>query len=1104
MSKYMQQIITVGIMLAICGTILQVNAQVNLQDDSQVNIKAKETVDKNSAWSVNSPQGEFKEAHIDVTSGTWMNVDVSPDGRTIMFDLLGDIYTMPIEGGEATPLMTDIAWQMQPRFSPDGKHIAFTSDEDGGDNLWIMNRDGSNGKAVSKEQFRLLNSPAWSPDGNYLIGRKHFTSTRSLGAGEVWLYHKTGGSGVMLTKRPNEQKDLGEPAYSADGKYVYFSQDATPGKTFHYSKDSVKGIYKIKRLELETGEIDTIISGKGGAIRPTPSPDGNYIAFISRGDFYSNLYLYDLKSGEETKIYENLERDLQETWAIHGVYPNIAWTPNSDSLVFWDNGKINRLDVDSKKSSVINFHVKTTKKIQQALQFKQDLPQDKFTAKMLRDVEISPDGEKVVFESMGHIYTRNIVDGKAKGEAKRLTKQKTHFELNPSFSRDGKKIVYATWHDQQQGQIRVVSSRGGKGKALLKEQGKYIEPTFSPDGKTVVYRKISGGYITKPTWDLNTGIYAVSAKGERKASKPFLITQDGQQPHYGNRNDNIYVVREGEQPQLAYVSLDGKDDRTLYQGKFATEYRVSPNGEYLAFAERFKVFVTPFIERGDSITIGPKGGNLPVKQLSVRAGKGINWGGDSNQLYWSLGADLYQASTADLFAISEGEASKVEGNKNDKDKKTTDEIKPKATKTYLGYSKKIDKPSGLLAFVGGKVITMEGEKVIDNGVVLVEGNIIKAIGAKSEISVPASAKVIDITGKSIIPGLIDAHAHGPQGNSQIIPQQNWKNYAGLALGVTSIHDPSNDTNEFFAASEMQKAGKIVAARLFSTGKILYGANYAGYTAHVDNLDDAKFHVERLKKAGAFSVKSYNQPRRNQRQQFIQAARELNMLVVPEGGSLLQHNLTMVVDGHTTLEHSIPVAKVYDDVKQLWSQSQMAYTPTLVVAFGGIWGENYWYDKTDVWLHPRLSKYVPSEILQSRAMRRPKVPLNHYNHINVAKVAKELQDLGIKVNAGAHGQREGLAMHWEMWMMAQGGMTPLQALRTGTISPAQTLGLDDQLGSIKVGKLADLIVVDGDVSQDIRQSDKVIYTMINGRLYNAETMHEIGNYDNKRTKFYFER
>jgi len=399
---------------------------------------------------------------------------------------------------------------------------------------------------------------------------------------------------------------------------------------------------------------------------------------------------------------------------------------------------------------------------------------------------------------------------------------------------------------------------------------------------------------------------------------------------------------------------------------------------------------------------------------------------------------------------------------------------------------------------------MEGTEVIENGVVVVEGNKIISVGKKGEITIPSDAKIIDTTGKSVMPGLIDAHAHASQGSNEIIPEQNWKNYASLALGVTTIHDPSNDTTEFFAASEMQKSGQIVAPRLFSTGTILYGATAAGMTAHVDNLDDAKFHIERLQKAGAISVKSYNQPRRDQRQQFIQAAREAKMMVVPEGGSLLQHDLTMVIDGHTTLEHSIPVAALYDDVKQLWSQSEMAYTPTLVVAFGGIWGENYWYEKMEVWKHPRLSKYVPSEFLESRSMRRTKAPHNHYNHINVAKIAKDMQDLGVKVNSGGHGQREGLAMHWEIWMMAQGGMTPLKAISTATIAPAKSLGLDGSIGSIKTGKLADIVVIDGDITQDIRLTDKVVYTMVNGRLYNSETMNEVGNYNNKREKFYFEK
>jgi Tol biopolymer transport system component len=207
-----------------------------------------------------------------------MNLDVSPDGNEIVFELLGDIYSMPIAGGEAKALTSGIAWDMQPRYSPDGKHIAFTSDRAGGDNIWIMNRDGSNASQVSKEGFRLLNSPAWSPDGQFIAAHKHFSSTRSLGSGEVWLYHITGGSGVQMTRKPNDQKDVGEPAFSPDRRYIYFSQDTTPGPVFQYNKDPYAGIYTIRRLDRTTGDVEDIIRGPGGAVRPTPAHDGKRLA----------------------------------------------------------------------------------------------------------------------------------------------------------------------------------------------------------------------------------------------------------------------------------------------------------------------------------------------------------------------------------------------------------------------------------------------------------------------------------------------------------------------------------------------------------------------------------------------------------------------------------------------------------------------------------------------------------------------------------------------------------------------------------------------------------------------------------------------------------
>ena len=1028
-------------------------------------------------WQVDSPKGQFVDAAISVEQGTWMNIDVSPDGKTVVFDLLGDIYTMPMSGGTATKLTSDIAWQMQPRFSPNGKHIAFTSDQGGGDNIWIMDLNGENQHAVTDETFRLLNSPAWSPDGDYLVARKHFTASRSLGAGEVWLYHKAGGKGVQLTKRENDQKDLGEPMFSPDGRYVYFSHDATPGKTFHYSKDSVAGIYKIKRYDRETGEIETVIDTMGGAIRPTPSPDGKKLAYIKRDDFQTSLYLYDLSSGEHTKLYDKLERDMQETWAIHGVYPTIAWTPDNEELVFWAGGIIHKLDVADKSVKTIPFKVQTSKKIQKAVRYTQNLDTDEFDVKMLRNVQVSPDGETAIFEALGYIYKRDLESGKIK----RLTKQTEHYELFPQYSRDGKKIVYTTWNDNKQGTVRVVSSRSGRGDTITTEPGKYVEPTFSPNGKTVVYRKATGGSILNPKWSLNPGIYSVSVKG----GKSELISKSGYQPQFGDESDRVFIMSPWPKPTLSVVDLKSKKIRKLYESEHATEFRVSPDGQYLAFAERFKVFVTPFVESGSTINISPKDSQFPIEQLSARAGENISWNTKSNTLYWTLGPELYHASLEGMFAINKADDADFKVKSGDN----------------IGFSKKMAKPKGMIALKGAKIITMDGEKVIENGVIITDGKHIKSIGTANEVTIPKDAKVIDVTGKTIMPGIVDAHAHGSQASDEIIPQQNWKNFAGLALGVTTIHDPSNDTTEIFTASEMQKAGMIVGPRIFSTGTILYGANMPGYTSHIDSLEDAKFHLERLKKVGAFSVKSYNQPRREQRQQVIEAGRELEMMVVPEGGSLLQHNLSMVVDGHTGIEHSIPVEHIYDDIKQLWSQSDVGYTPTLVVAYGGIWGENYWYDKTDVWNHPRLSKFVPKNQLLPRSMRRVKAPDHHYNHFNNARVAKELQDLGVLVNLGAHGQREGLGAHWEMWMFAQGGMSSLEAIRASTLDPAKYLGLDKNVGSLEVGKLADLMVIDGNPLKNIRDSDKVDYTMINGRLFDASTMNEVGK--KAREPLYFE-
>ena len=296
-------------------------------------------------------------------------------------------------------------------------------------------------------------------------------------------------------------------------------------------------------------------------------------------------------------------------------------------------------------------------------------------------------------------------------------------------------------------------------------------------------------------------------------------------------------------------------------------------------------------------------------------------------------------------------------------------------------------------------------------------------------------------------------------------------YASLGFGVTTLHDPSNDSDTVFAAAELQRAGLITAPRIYSTGTILYGAA-APFTANIDSLDDARTHLRRQKALGAISVKSYNQPRREQRQQILAAARETGMMVVPEGGSLFEHNMTMVVDGHTGVEHSIPVARSYGDVRQLWSGTKVGYTPTLIVGYGGVWGENYWYAKTPVWADPRLLAFVPREVIDERARRPFIVPDEEWGHFYNARNTADLAHAGVHVQMGAHGQREGLGAHWEMWMLAQGGLTPHEVLRTGTLSGAEYLGMDKDIGSLEPGKLADIVVLDKNPLDDIRNTESI--------------------------------
>lgn len=1048
-------------------------------------------------WSVEAPKGAvLKQVPIKVSEGTWMDVDVAPDGTTIAFTLLGDIYTMPIDGGTPTRISEGLSWDVQPRFSPDGKRIAFTSDRGGGDNIWVMNADGSDKRQVTKEDFRLLNQPSWSPDGRFIAAKKHFTTERSAGTGEIWLYHVSGGGGVPVVERANEnlQKELGEPVFAPDGSAIYYTRSTTPGNIFQYAQDSQTGIFAIERHDLATGEVTTAVGGYGGAVRPSPSPDGKEIAFVRRDKDQTQLWVKDLASGRERMIYGKLDLDLQETWAVTGVYPNMDWLPDSSGIVFWAGGKLNRIGRDGTGLAVIPFKVDDTRTVADAPHPVIDVAPETFTTTMPRFATLSPDGSRVVFESLGRLYGKSA---RGKDAPAPLTGDgEDVLEAFPAFSRDGKSLAYVRWSDAKLGEIVIADARG-QNRRVLTGPGHYGNLAFSPDGTMLAFEKREGGYLTAPDYSENPGIYVMRTDGSGEAK---LVARDGANPQWGASGDRLFMLgNDGGKLALVSTDLNGEAKRVHARGELANDLRIAPDGRTIAFRQNYEVFAMPLVPGGKPVDVGEQASALPVVKVSSGGADYLGWANGGDTLFWSIGPNLETASVPALFA----NAPKAEGDK-------TPAYTPPKVGIPLQVTVQKAKPSGTTLITGARVLTMKAglgpndPGVIENGLIVIEGDRITGVydATTVKIKLPGDARIIDATGKTIMPGLVDAHAHGAYGVGDLIPQQNWSLLQDLAMGVTTIHNPSSQASTVFAAAERQRAGLTLGPRIFSTGEIIYGAKAPDVYARIDSYEDALAHVRRIKAQGGISVKNYNQPRREQRQMVVRAAAAENMLVVAEGGSLFGMDMNIIADGNSTLEHNVPVDVMYEDVLQLFGEGNTNYTPTLVVTYGGLAGDPYWRQATNVWENP-LMVHTPPKMLLAATGRRVKAPDWAFVDDNNAREARKVAKRGVKVSIGAHGQQAGVGAHWELGSFVRGGMTPVEALKAGTIVPAQSLGMAKDIGSIEAGKLADLVILSDDPSKDIANSDHIEKVMLGGRLYDAKTMNEVGTGDGKRRTYWWE-
>jgi Tol biopolymer transport system component len=714
-----------------------------------------EAAKKFEPWDVEGDHGPTTLVEFDTDEGTWMSCDVSPDGRLLVFDLLGDIYLMPLAGGEARLVSGGVSWEVQPRWSPDGKWLAFTSDRDGGDNIWVADAEGKNRRQVTKETTRLVNTPAWTPDGQYLLARKHWTDTRSAGAGEIWMYHVNGGGkGVQLTEKPNWTANIGEPVVEPKGRFLYFVASGA----FDYNKNVYDSIYWIERYDLQKGRRSVFIRSAGGSIRPAISPDGKLLSFIRRVGLKTVLFLREIETGREWPVYDQLTHDQQETWALFGTYPGYAWTPDSKSVVITAQGKFVRVHLESKQATPIPFKAHVAQRVSEAVRSPVKVAPERERARLLRWAERN--GERVVYSALGRIYVK---EGEA---APRPLLNSKYLEYAPRFSADGRRITYVTWSDDEKGAVWTANADGTNPTKITTAPDQYANPVFSRDGSKIAYLKGRGSVYHEENlasessfeihyWDGRAHSYVMDLQSRGPNLRMPVLSFDPE-------GERIFFMEAGGGPAptptapaqfityLSSVKLDGDDFKRHIEGAYVTEIIPSPDHKWIAFRELHKLYVAPFPQIGKTVKLSSTETNVPVRPASPQAGNWLAWSPDSKSVQWTLGENFYEQSLENI------------------NRQLAKDEKPAAPRaTVIGFDFETARPRGLVALVNARVVTMRGDEVIEKGTILVEDNRIKAVGARLQI--PSSAKRIDMSGKTIAPGLVDVHAHMGYDTLDIIP-----------------------------------------------------------------------------------------------------------------------------------------------------------------------------------------------------------------------------------------------------------------------------------------------------------------------------------------------
>ncbi|MEE8199799.1 MAG: amidohydrolase family protein, partial [Candidatus Acidoferrales bacterium] len=643
---------------------------------------------------------------------------------------------------------------------------------------------------------------------------------------------------------------------------------------------------------------------------------------------------------------------------------------------------------------------------------------------------LSPDGRRLVFGAAGYLWLQSL-DG---GEAERLFAGSA-FENWPAFSPDGKLLAYVqSEHGNQE--VRVFNFESHQTRTLVSGAA-YRHLSWNPDGQRLLFVE----RVTRRS-PIVSRVVAVSLSDGKKQA----LADRGSRPHFSADGQSLYYSGPPNPGTLYRLPLKekAKPEAVTQVSRSLSNALVSPDGMWLAFRRNSEIWVAPLSKEPVK--------EQDVRQLSSEGGDSFAFTPDGSGLIYAAGNRVWR------HPISGGEREEIP---------IRLEL-PRPTPPPL-----LVRRVRVLDFAAGGF-------GVETSMFIEEGRI-RWMGSERGRELPRETVILDAGGRYAIPGLFDMHAH-----TQYIRAGDEEPF--LAYGVTSVRNPGGWLPGLNAVADRSQATNQPVPRYFFAGGIFHGTNWPWrvLSLRIYDEEDARTYVRRWKDWGAHFIKAYLDLSWPLQRAVAEEARRLGLPVAGhiEGVLLATKSVTL---GYASLEHIPNSNRLYDDVLQMLALAGTRWCPTLGVRKGNALLVR---DEPERLADAKFRAFTPEWRIRlfqaSKTMKRAgDKAVRGYWMEKLASI-RAAHRRGVKLLAGTDTPFRS-SLHWELEYFVQAGIPPLEVLRIATQEAAAAVGAEDDLGTLKPGKLADLLLLDANPLEDIKNTQTIWRVLKGGWLFDPDEL-----------------